>query len=237
MRRAVKVSVAMAAYNGEEFIEEQVDSILSQLSENDELVISDDGSTDKTIEILESYQDKRIKIFDGPKKGVKQNFANAIEHCSGDYVFLADQDDVWIPEKVAIVLEVFRKEKCNCVVHDAEVFDSKSGKIIEPSFFAWRKSGKGILKNIWKNTYIGCCMAFSADVKKYILPIPDDINMHDQWIGILCEKHGKSVFIPEILVKYRRHDRNQTEMKRSGMMKMLGDRVRLIRRCYGRGAE
>lgn len=222
----MKISVAMATYNGEKFLREQVDSILEQLGPEDELVVSDDGSTDKTVEILEAYKDKRIKIFEGPKKGIKQNFGNAISKCSGKIIFLSDQDDIWMENKVAEVLEVFRKEGCQCVVHNCEVFDSGSGKIIYPSFFEWRGSRAGKLKNIWKNSYIGCCMAFRAEMRKYILPIPDDIEMHDQWIGLICEKHGKSCFLEEKLVKYRRHGGNSTEMRRYGLGKMLKHRMK-----------
>ncbi len=229
-----KVSVAMATYNGERYIREQLETILVQLDKNDEIIVSDDGSTDRTLEIVKGLGDKRIKIIDGPKNGIKQNFANAIMNSTGDFIFLADQDDVWMPNKVAIVREAFRKNNCTCVVHDAEVFDSASNKIIEPSFFAWRKSGKGIFKNIWKNTYIGCCMAFRKEMKKYILPIPNNIKMHDQWIGILCEKHGKSVFIPDILLKYRRHGGNQTEMQRGGITEMVMERIRFCIMGLGR---
>lgn len=224
----MSVSVAMATYNGEKYIQEQIESILSQLDKDDEIVVSDDGSKDKTLEIVRGFRDARIKIVDGPRKGVKQNYNNAILNCSGDHIFLSDQDDVWLPNKVETVLDVFRKNKCSCVVHDAEVFNSTSGKIIEPSFFAWRKSGSGILKNIWKNTYIGCCMAFSANMKKYILPIPDNINMHDQWIGIICEKYGKSIFVSEILLRYRRHGKNQSEMSRGSVVHMINNRASII---------
>ena len=112
-----RVSVAMATYNGEKYLKEQIESILCNLNENDELVISDDGSTDNTKIIIENFQknDKRIKLFDGPKNGVKQNFNNAIEKCQGEYIFLADQDDVWLEGKVEKVLNVFEKEKCTLV--------------------------------------------------------------------------------------------------------------------------
>jgi len=221
----MKVSVAMASYNGERYIAEQIKTILVNLSDNDELVISDDGSTDKTKAIVKGFKDKRIKLIDGPKNGVKQNFANAIEHCSGDVIFLSDQDDIWEKNKVVRVLAAFRKNKCSLVVHDCEVFDSGSGEIIEKSFFKWRGSRAGILKNIWKNSYIGCCMAFKKEMKKYILPIPDDIKMHDQWIGVICEKYGKSYFLPEVLLRYRRHEKNQTEMKHDKFKEMLRSRA------------
>lgn len=225
-----RISVAMATYNGEKYIKEQLDSILCQLEENDEIVISDDGSKDRTIEIIKSYEDERIKLIDGPHNGVKQNFANAIRECTGKYIFLSDQDDIWIKEKAEKVLQTFEKQKCTCVVHDCIVFNSDTNKTLHESFYRFRNSGSGILKNIWKNTYIGCCMAFDGKMKEYILPIPNDIEMHDQWIGILCEKKGKSVFIEDKLIKYRRHSENVSEMKHYTLMKMLKNRYTFIKR-------
>ena len=161
MERHYPISVAMATYNGEKYIKEQLDSILSQLNEIDEIVISDDDSTDNTRNIINSFNDKRIKLLDGPKNGVKQNFANAIENCVGKYIFLSDQDDIWENNKVERVLNTFEKEKCMCVVHDCTVFDSDTNETILDSFYDFRNSKRGVLKNILKNSYIGCCMAFS----------------------------------------------------------------------------
>lgn len=230
MNRDYNISVAMTTYNGEKYIKEQIDSIIKQLNKNDELVISDDGSKDNTIKIIKSYNDKRIKLISGPKNGVKQNFANAIKNCNGKYIFLADQDDIWVEDKVAKVLQSFEKYNCNCVIHDNEVFDSSTNKTIYNSFFEYRNSGKGIIKNIWKNTYIGCCMAFKKDIVKYILPIPNDIEMHDQWIGIICEKYGETVFIKDKLIRYRRHDQNTSKMKHHHLMKMIKNRIIFIKR-------
>lgn len=228
MKRDYFISVAMATYNGEKYIREQLESILKQLNEDDEIIISDDGSTDNTINIIKSFGDKRIKIFDGPRNGVKQNFANAIYNCTGKYIFLSDQDDIWCDNKINIVLKTFEKEKCMCIVHDCIVFDSSNDDVIYDSFYKYRNSGRGIIKNIWKNTYIGCCMTIDARMKNTILPIPNDIEMHDQWIGLLCEKEGKSLFINDKLINYRRHNDNVTNMKHYSVWRMIKNRVRIM---------
>ena len=228
MERNYFISVAMATYNGEKYIKEQLDSILCQLNINDEIIISDDGSTDNTIKIIKNYKDKRIKIINGPHKGVKQNFANAIINSNGKYIFLADQDDIWMNNKINMVLKQFKKNNCSCVVHDCEVFDSNTNNIINKSFYEIRNSKSGIIKNIIKNSYIGCCMAFDSNIKEYILPIPNNIEMHDQWIGILSEKKNGSIFIKDILVKYRRHDDNLSSMKHHGIFKMIKNRLNII---------
>ena len=103
----------------------------------------------------------------GLKGGVKQNFANAISKCRGNYIFLADQDDIWKENKVERVLQEFNKdEKITLVIHDAEVFNSDNKEVILDSFFDFRHSKNGIIKNIWKNSYIGCCIAFKSSLKK-----------------------------------------------------------------------
>ena len=233
MKRDYFISVAMATYNGEKYIKEQLESILKQLNKNDEIIISDDGSTDNTINIIKNLKDKRIKVINGPRKGVKQNFANAINNCSGKYIFLSDQDDIWCDNKVEAVLSEFGKEKVNCVIHDCVVFDSKTNNIIINSFFEYRKSRKGIIRNIIKNSYIGCCMAFDSKLKEYILPVPNDIYMHDQWIGLQAEKHGMVKFVNNKLIRYRRHDKNMTSLNQHNVISMLKNRINLFRRIIG----
>ena len=228
--KKLKVSVAMASYNGQKYIKEQIDSILNQTHPIDELIISDDGSSDKTLDIIKKYKDKRIKVIKGPQKGVKQNFANAIKETSGDLIFLADQDDIWNKKKVSKVIREMKNDKTTTlIVHDAEVFDSDSKEIVHRSFYKYRNSGNGVLKNIYKNTYIGCCMAFKKELKEHILPIPNNIEMHDQWIGIVNEKKlGKSKFINDNLLKYRRHSDNVSSMNHYQIKKMIKNRLILI---------
>jgi len=230
MENKIICSVAMATYNGEKYLKEQIDSVLINLEESDELIISDDGSTDETINIIKKYQknDNRIRLIEGPKQGVKQNFANAIKNCKGKYIFLCDQDDVWFENKIKKVLDIFENQKCLVVVHNTDIVDEKL-KSIGQTFFEFRHSGSGMLKNIWKNTYIGCCMAFDSNLKEKILPIPNNIEMHDQWIGLIAEKYGKSIFIDECLIKYRRHGNNVSQMKHYGLLKMLKNRFNFVK--------
>ena len=105
----LKISVAMASYNGEKYIKEQIRSILENLDEHAELVISDDGSTDETVAIVKEMarNDKRVKLIFGPGKGIKKNFEYAIANCTGEYIFLSDQDDIWAKNKVKVVMQTF----------------------------------------------------------------------------------------------------------------------------------
>lgn len=223
------VSVAMAAYNGEEYIEEQIQSILAQLKINDELVISLDFSTDHTEEIVRrlAKQDDRIVFVHGPSQGVLKNFENAINLANKEIIFLADQDDYWLPGKVDRVLQEFEDLKVQVVMHDASIVN----EVLEveiPSFFEHRGVKTGVKENIIKNSYMGCCMAFRQKLKDDILPFPKKIPMHDQWIGLVGELMGKSVLISEVYLLYRRHENNRTELNHSGILQMIKWRKDLL---------
>ena len=226
----MKVSVAMATYNGATYLDEQLQSILCQLSETDELVISDDGSTDGTWEKLQTLgdSDTRIKLLHGPQNGVIKNFENAVAACAGDIVFLCDQDDVWDKDKVSTVCAVFAEKDVDAVMHDARVVDAEGNELL-PSFFATRGTRTGLLKNLWKNSYIGCCMAISRRLLPTILPFPDGIPMHDQWIGLSAERHGGVALIDSPLLSYRRHGDNVTADAHGSLGTMLSQRWGMIK--------
>ena len=223
-----RISVAMVSYQGAKYIEEQLDTILATLGPDDEIIVSDDGSVDGTREILTDYQkkDTRIRMIDGPKAGVKANVENALRACNGKYIFLADQDDIWMPDKVERVMEKLTNEKIGLVVHDAIVTDGECKEVVLDSFYSLKGSGAGVVKNIWRNTYIGCCMAFKRELLEEVLPIPNYIEMHDQWIGVINDqlKWGTE-FIPDKLIKYRRHGNNASGMTHYGVPRMIKNRV------------
>lgn len=199
------VSVCLASYNGERFIREQIDSILAQIGSDDELVVSDDGSSDKTPAILEEIQslDKRLVLIQNKgKHGCISNFQNALSNAKGDYIFLSDQDDVWLPSKYEEMLKLL--ESYDLVCSDSVVVDENLNEL-KPSFFKFYNSGKGIIKNIIKSTYFGSCMAFKSSVLKYALPFPPTSEIgHDLWLGLVSEVTGKVCFYDKPLILYRR---------------------------------
>lgn len=200
------ISVCLAAFNGAKYIEAQVRSIISSPRVT-ELLVSDDGSTDTTLEVLAAIPDRRLKVLAGPRRGVVANFESLLARASGDFIFLSDQDDVWMDGKVDIMLAAL--EHADLVVSDCSIVDEQL-RVRVRSFFAARHSGPGTLKNLWRNSYLGCCMAFRRQILDYVLPIPKAVPMHDWWIGLMVNRKGRVRFIDDILVLYRRHGANST---------------------------
>lgn len=217
----MNVSVAMATYNGEKYLKQQVDSILSQLSSEDELIISDDHSSDQTLSIIEKYKkvDHRVKLFMNEESGVTSNFENAIKHTQNDIIFLSDQDDIWKPEKVETVKSYYEKNpKIQMIMSDITVVDNEVKTTIE-SFYEFRGSRSGVIKNIIKNSYIGCAMSFRKELKAQVLPIPRKVPMHDMWIGLVADMNKSALLIPEKLIYYRRHDATVTTVENTSSLK------------------
>ncbi|MDD2479354.1 MAG: glycosyltransferase family 2 protein [Victivallaceae bacterium] len=200
------ISVCMATYNGEKFIKEQLQSILMQLSKDDEVIISDDSSEDSTLDLAYAFMDDRIKVFPGNFRNPIFNFENALNKASGEYIFLADQDDIWEENKVKESMKALKDNLI--VVSDAKIVD-ESGKTLEKSFFTKNHSGPGFLRNLYNNSYIGCCIAFRSELLSVILPFPKKIAMHDIWIGYCVEFFGmKREFLRQPLISYRKHGQN-----------------------------
>ena len=202
----MKISVCMATYNGAKYITEQLQSILSQLGENDEVVISDDGSLDDTLDIIRGFSDGRIKLIKNQSSfhGVVPNFNNALMHATGDVVFLSDQDDIWLDDRVSNSVE--KLAKYDLVVSNCKVID-QFGSVTHFSYFSLTKSGPGFCRNLFRSTYLGCSLAFKKQVLQCILPIPSNLAMyHDWWIGFIAELHFDVYFDERPSFLYRRHD-------------------------------
>ena len=196
----------MATYYGAKYIKEQVGSILSQLGENDELVVSDDGSKDKTLDILRSFNDVRIKIYENRSKhGVVPNFENALKMASGDIIMFSDQDDIWRSDTIQVIKQDLKKS--DFVVHNAWLINSE-GVPLEKDYFSIRKTKLGYCYNLYKMSFLGCCMAFKKDCLKDILPFPTGILWHDMWSAAILNKKYKGYIENECLLYYRRHGEN-----------------------------
>jgi len=225
----MKISVCLATYNGEAYLSQQLTSILNQLGKEDEVIISDDSSSDNTLKIIKDTNDSRIKLFKDQKfQSPIRNFENALSQSSGEIIFLADQDDIWESNKIEIILKSLKD--CDIVVSDCFIIDSDDN-IINKSFFEVNGSRPGLIKNIIKNSYLGCTLGFRRKVLKKAMPFPPQIPMHDWWLGLVGEVFYKTKFINQKLVRYRRHDHNASstsgKSKNTLFIKLLF-RIKLI---------
>ncbi len=203
------ISVCIASFNGEKFIRQQLESIIPQLGEEDEIIVSDNGSTDGTAGIIEDLGDRRIRLVGyAGEKSPSANFGNALKHARGDYIFLADQDDVWKPGKVEACMR--RLKEYDCIVHDAEMTDSRLNVIVKSYFKAHGTRQNRLYNLLVKNGYMGCCMAFRRRVLDAALPFPEDIPLHDIWIGNTAAFRYSVKFIPDRLLLFRCHGGNSS---------------------------
>lgn len=196
----------MATYNGEKYIREQLESILSQLKETDEIIVSDDGSADSTLDIVRSFHDSRIIILENElEHGYSKNFENALRHAGGDIIFISDQDDVWKPDKVRLMCEVLKC--CKLAVHDCAVTDENLNVMI-PSFFEHYDIRQGFIRTLLYTRYTGACMAMTRDFMELALPFPDNQSLcpYDYWFAYLGEFNGMAMLVKEPLMYYRRHE-------------------------------
>lgn len=203
------VSVCMATYNGAKYIDEQLRSILPQLSADDEVVISDDRSTDDTLAKIASFHDTRIKVFSHEPEESRflidrpaHNFENALRHAKGDIIFLSDQDDKWTENKVAVMLREL--ETHSLAVSDCYVAD-ESLNVVTPSYFSLRHKTTGLWDTFWKSPFLGSCMAFRREVLGKALPLPKHGVGHDLWIALTAFRWFDVAYIDRPLIYYRRH--------------------------------
>jgi hypothetical protein len=199
-----RVSVCLASHNGERYLQAQMASVLSQLQPGDELLVADDGSSDGTQAVVGSFNDPRVRWLPhgGARLGVVKNFERVLAVARGEVLFLCDQDDVWLEGKVAQCLQALQGHMM--VVTDCKLVDGEL-KVLAESFFAQQGSGPGVLKNLWRNSYLGCCMAFRRELLPWALPIPAGVPMHDMWLGLVAQCHGGVQFLAQPLSLYRRH--------------------------------
>lgn len=228
------ISVCMATYNGGKFIREQLESILSQLpSDSAEVVVADDGSSDDTLAVVKSMGDARIRVLPAEKHlGAIYNFERALKAARGEVVFLADQDDVWLPGKVQKVLKALNE--FDLVHHDAYMLFQgtdpatwQRGRLLSDI----RPYKQGVLRNWLVNGYNGCCMAFHRRVLEKAVPFPQKLPMHDQWLGVVGERFFKVGYIAEPLVEYRQHSGTATHIGNSsaGILQKIKWRLDLAR--------
>lgn len=232
---AVRVSVCMATYNGQEYVAEQIQSILSQLSPEDELIIVDDASKDSTLDVVRRLEDPRIVLLPSAEnKGYVASFEKAVSASRGEYIMLSDQDDIWLPGRVETLVGALQAKDfaaSNFTVfggpanryHKVQLKESDSGRWVANLVTTW----------IGIRPYYGCTMAFRAAAKKQILPFPEFLTeTHDQWIAIVANLNRSMVHVAAPTVARRLHDENTTPKSRRPVAVILRARIMLLRAIF-----
>lgn len=255
-----RITVLLAAYQGEEYIGEQLDSILDQTVRGIRIIVSDDGSADGTREILEAYRKRfpeQIVLKHHVKEGAfagrpekvppaAMNFFWLLAHGEGDYILLSDQDDVWKKQKVEVLLKRMKELEGRLghdhpiLVHsDMEVVDQKL-KQISPSLFAYQhgKPERASLSEVLvENPVTGGAVMINRALAEKLQTVPGSCFMHDWWIALTAAAFGTISFVPEALYLYRQHGHNTLGAKAIGSAGELKERVgrqKQVEEAYGR---
>ena len=209
------ISVALCTYNGERYLREQLDSLLAQSYRHFEIVAVDDGSRDGTPELLKDYakRDARLRVMLNPVNlGFRRNFSYAMSLCAGDFIAPCDQDDVWLPDKLRTLLEAIGAHAL--VYCDSELIGPDGRSL------GTRMSDRWVMQNILDpaafvltNCISGHAMMFRRDLLRGAPPVPEEF-FHDWWLGALAASRSGVVYCPRVLVHYRQHDRNVTDVLR-----------------------
>lgn len=208
----MKISIAMATYNGGAFLREQLDSLSSQTRRPDELVITDDQSTDNTLAIAQDFSKSapftvRIEC-NSHRLGITNNFSKALSLCTGELIMLCDQDDIWMPEKIAVLEQIAHQNSDKaCFVSDAALAD----ETLVPSGASKREQilASGLPEEAM---VMGCCATFRRELMQLLLPIPMDPQGFDGWLVHFSDLMNKTLRLDLQLQLYRRHDNNASNI-------------------------
>jgi glycosyltransferase involved in cell wall biosynthesis len=223
----VSIDILLATYNGAVYLPAQLDSLLAQTHEDWRVIARDDGSSDQTLSVLEAYSrnhpGKFLILHDGGRVGAKASFSRLIAQSSAPYIAFCDQDDVWVPDKLEVLLDALRSEEI-CVgsripllAHsDLEVVDEKL-ELMNASFWVYQgidPSRDGLSRLLVQNVVTGCALLCNRALANAALPIPESAFMHDYWLALMASAIGRIVPVPRALVKYRQHGRNTLGAKK-----------------------
>ena len=212
----MSISVCMATYNGAAYVLKQLKSILVQLDPNDEVIVVDDCSTDKTVETIRSIGDPRISLHQNDRNwGEVHSFSRAISLARNDFIFLSDQDDIWIAKRAELMKRKLVESGCWVLSSNLEWIDTEETKIDVPyDGVAWANSRKH-LSNITdifigKTNYFGCAMAIRREIIPLVVPIPKFVESHDLWIALASNLARSNLHIDQATLLKRKHGRNAT---------------------------
>lgn len=212
------VSIALATCNGEIFLREQLDSLIAQTFTDFEIIIADDASDDRTINILSEYaeKDSRIRVFKHQERlGLKQNFQFAMQHCCGQFIAPCDQDDIWLPQKLEQLVALIKRHNCSLVYCNSKLIGSAMAGQELTMFDKFRPvEGKDALQFAFKNCVSGHAALFDRSLLTQAIPFPEN-PMYDWWLAAIASSCDGIAFTREPLVLYRQHEDNVTDPFRS----------------------
>jgi len=212
----VTISVCLATYNGAEYVWRQLTSILEQLDPGDEVIVVDDCSTDKTVEIVRGLGDARILLqVNDCNRGEVYSFSRALSLARNDFIFLSDQDDIWIPGRAELITRRLGESGCWVVTSNFVWVDTDETPIEVPYDGVAAPRSTNHLLNITdifigKTNYFGCAMAIRREIIPLITPIPDFVESHDLWIALASNLFKSNLHISEATLLKRKHGKNAT---------------------------
>jgi len=220
------ISVCIATFNGEKYIELQINSIIKQLDSFDEVIIVDDCSKDNTLNIIRSIGDSRIKIYQNEiNRGHVYSFSRAIELASKKIIFMSDQDDIWKNNRLILMKEKLLNSSALLLTSNSEFINSVGDKIDfkidgvdEINSFKYLNNIIDIFRG--KTNYYGCAMAFKSELKKIILPMPNYVESHDLWIAMAANLIKSNVHSNDITLERRIHGSNASVVNRRLILKL-----------------
>jgi glycosyltransferase involved in cell wall biosynthesis len=223
MNHGPNIDILLAAYNGQAYLKEQIDSVLAQSNQDWRLIIRDDGSSDNTVSILEKYKAEhpdKIKLIsdsDG-NLGASLNFGRLLEQTDAEYIMFSDQDDIWLPNKIELTLNAMKAteqiypDKPVLVHTDLKVADSDLN-IIADSMWTYQKlfpeAGNDLNRAMAQNVVTGCTVMINKKARAISIPVPDEAIMYDWWLALNVCRHGKIVYVSIPSVLYRQHSKNR----------------------------
>lgn len=225
--QSTTVSVVLCTYNGEEFLAQQLESILAQTVVPDEIIISDDGSTDSTLAIARDFSARHpaltwsIAARKAPL-GVTENFASALVTARGDLIALSDQDDLWEPHRISAAMSAFRDESILLVHSDATLVDSEGARLgslmstlnLTSGEREALNSGRALDALMRRNLVTGATVMMRRTLLESALPIPQSW-VHDEWLALIAASRRGLVFVDQPLIRYRQHGSNEIGAKRT----------------------
>lgn len=233
--RVIRASVCMAVYNGAAHVTEQLDSIVAQLGPDDEVIVVDDASTDSSLDIIEDFEDDRIRLVrSAVNRGYVRTFEAALTASRGRYIFLSDQDDVWLPGRLEAMIGAM---STSSVVASNFSFFGQQPRSIESlrlrAVDSSRKWTNLLLLWVGVRPYYGCAMAFRRDIAPLILPFPRFLyETHDQWIALVGNLAGEMRHIEQDTLSRRLHDTNTTPKKARSPFLIVRSRLMLARAFF-----